>query len=77
MTQDEAIKLFYEFLIENNALFNYLQYSSFERLQSNSPIDYLFCMKIWESTNQGHKYWDSLCDKWWEILKKNNLYEYD
>lgn len=77
MGQDKVIKLFYEFLVENNALFNYLKYVNFERLKKEPLTDFVFVTKIWGDTDEGHDYWSALCNKWWEKLKQNNLYERD
>lgn len=77
MEQGEAIKLFYQFLVENNALFNYLKYTSFEKLKNTSSNDFIFFMTRWSTTDEGYDYWSALCNKWWEKLKQNNLYERD
>lgn len=67
---------FYQFLVENGALFTFLKYTTFEKAEVYlkemlcKPYEYLQYKPIfdWHMTDEGEFYWDQLNKKWGEKI---------
>lgn len=83
-TLEEKHQIFYNWLVGQGVLFNYLKYIKFEWLNNENMTDYLRFRFIqlansrktligWIQTEEGFEYWDDLDDKWRDYLKDNNI----
>lgn len=71
-------ELFYQFLVENGALFNYLKYVSFNsRSFEIVPVNHWISLTnmtetiSWRNSDEGFDYWNKLDDKWFEVCINN------
>lgn len=76
-----AIKFFKQFLVTNNALEGYLAglaavlsglYFSPKR-EVGTPHEFIFCAFLWDSTKEGHEYWNDLHLQWVKVCDALNL----
>lgn len=72
-------ELFYQFLVKNGALFNYLKYvsfnsHSFERVSINHWVSLTNMTETisWRNSDEGFDYWNKLDDKWFEYINNTN-----
>lgn len=83
MERLEAIDLFKDFLKENNIDFNYFlslnkdlyfeekAYLLFEHI--DRPSQFINHSFLWDQTQQGHKYWQELHEKWNELYNRKKI----
>lgn len=80
-------KYFYRFLVQNNALFAYLQYFKFES-ESFVIVDWEYWLSFikmsrpltsrtftWKQTKEGYVYWEKLRTEWVSYLVANNYFK--
>lgn len=83
-TLEEKKQIFYNWLVEQGVLFNYLKYlGSFDHIyQSLSMYNYLEFLSVgrknhtfisWNGSVEGFHYWNTLDKKWHDYLKENNI----
>lgn len=78
MTREQEIQIFYQFLVSNNALFNFLKYSNFEDLKQFNTMGSFMNMSVrWGQTDEGYSYWDELYDKWVVEITDLDLKKYE
>ena len=71
-TKVDDTKLFFNFLVENKALFqfhNYIDMSLQEYCETTTIGNFIIDMDDWKETSQGIRFWEQLHQKWLKTIK--------